>query len=226
MTFTMASQHSKSAIATIVAIASLSGWVAPAMAQLPPQPDWRPVEPQPLPSDELPFSLQTALLRAGDTLGATFVDNDTLYFDPRETRASSLYIRSDVFDASGNVVIPSGTLITGQFQPVEDGTQFIADSLVLGDRAFPLFAQSQTIESQRDPRQVSAGAIAQDAAIGAGVGLVLSAVTGDRAIATEEILGAAALGAVVGNVTAPEAIAIPPDTDINLTVTSDFQAVN
>ena len=222
----MANQHSRAAIAAVVAFASVSGWIAPVLAQLPPQPDWRPVDPQPLPSNELPFSLQAALLRAGDTLGVTFVDNDTLYFDPRETRAASLYIRNDVFDASGNVAIPAGTLITGQFQPVQDGTQFIADSLVLGNQAFPLFAQSQTIESQRDPRQVSPGAIAQDAAIGAGVGLVLSAVTGDRAIATEEVLGAAALGAVVGNVTAPEAIAIPPDTDINLTVTSDFQAVN
>ncbi|MGK7911950.1 MAG: hypothetical protein AB4050_10800 [Synechococcus sp.] len=226
MAFSLANQLSKSAIAAVVAVVSISGRAVPVVAQLPPEPDWRPVNPQPLPSNELPFALQAALLRAGDTLGATFVDDDTLYFDPRETRAASLYIRSDVFDASGNVAIPSGTLITGQFQPVEDGTQFIADSLVLGDRAFPLLAQSQTIESQRDPRQVSAGAIAQDAAIGAGIGLVLSAVTGDRAIATEEVLGAAALGAVVGNVTAPEAIAIPPDTDINLTVTADFQAVN
>ena len=223
----MASQLSTSAIAAAVTIASLGGWVAPAIAQLPPEPEWRPVDPQPLPSNELPFSLQTAIvLRAGDALGATFVDDDTLYFDPREIRAASLYIRNDVFDASGNVAIPAGTMVTGQFRPVEDGTQFIADSLVIDNQAFPLAAQSQTIASQRDPRQVSAGAIAQDAAIGAGIGLVLSAITGDRAIATEEILGAAAVGAVVGNVTAPEAIAISPDTDINLTVTSDFQAIN
>ena len=106
----MASQLSTSAIAAVVAFASLGGWVAPAIAQLPPEPEWRPVDPQPLPSNELPFSLQTTLLRAGDTLGATFVDDDTLYFDPRETRAASLYIRNDVFDASGNVAIPAGTL--------------------------------------------------------------------------------------------------------------------
>lgn len=223
----MASQLSKSAIAVAISIASVGGWIAPAVAQLPSEPDWRPVNPQPLPSNELPFSLQTSiLLRAGDALGTTFIDDDTLYFDPRDTRPASLTIVNDIFDASGNVAIPAGSLITGQFQPVEDGTQFVADSLLVGNQAFPLAAQSQTIASQRDPRQVSAGAIAQDAAIGAGIGLVLSAVTGDRAIATEEVLGAAALGAVVGNVTAPRAIAISPETDINLTVTSDFQAVN
>ncbi|MGK7906140.1 MAG: hypothetical protein AB4040_02785 [Synechococcus sp.] len=196
-----------------------------AMAQLPLDPEWRPVTPKPLPSDELPFTLQTQiLLRAGDALGTRFSEADTLYFDPRETRAGSLQLRNDLRDAVGNVVVPAGALVIGQFRPVGDGTHFVADSLLVGNQSFPLAAQSQTIAAQRDPRQTSAGAIAQDAAIGAGIGLVLSAITGDRAIATEEVLGAAALGAVVGNVTAPHAIAISPDTEINLTLTEDFQA--
>ena len=223
----MANQRPNPAIAVVLSLAGWcsSGLVLPAFAQLPPNPQWRPVTPQPLPSNDLPFAVQTGiLLRSGDALGTTFMANDTLYFDPRETRPVSLEVSTDIYDASGNVVVPAGALVTGLFQPVGDGTQFVADSMVIGDRAFPLIAQSQTIDAQRDPRQTSAGAIAQDAAIGAGIGLVLSAITGDRAIATEEVLGAAALGAVVGNVTAPNAIAIAPGTDINLTVTQDFQA--
>lgn len=219
------------AIPAIAVALSLAGWCTDgltptALAQLPPNPQWRPVTPQPLPSNDLPFAVQASiLLRSGDALGTTYSADNTLYFDPRETRAGSLQVRTDIYDASGNVVVPAGSLVTGLFQPVGDGTQFVADSMVIGDRAFPLVAQSQTIPAQRDPRQTSAGAIAQDAAIGAGIGLVLSAIAGDRAIATEEVLGAAALGAVVGNVTAPKAIAIDPGTDINLTVTQDFQAV-
>ncbi|WP_017326168.1 hypothetical protein [Synechococcus sp. PCC 7336] len=194
------------------------------IAQFPNNGEWRPVNPEPLPPEEVPFSLQaTIALQAGDTVGAAYRDRRNLYLDPNETRSVALQISTDIRDAFGNIAIPAGAIVTGQFRPVSGGSQFFADSIAIDNRAFPFSAQSSIIQPQRDPRQTSAGAIAQDAAIGAGIGLILSAITGDRAIATEEVLGAAAVGAVLGNVTAPRAIVVQSDTPLNLTVTRDFQ---
>ncbi|PSB06065.1 S-layer protein, partial [filamentous cyanobacterium CCP2] len=60
---------------------------------------------------------------------------------------------------------------------------------------------------------------------GAGAAAGVSAVTGDRAIATEEVLGGAGLGALAGlflgrnRVTL---IAIDPEADLELTLNSPF----
>ena len=186
--------------------------------------EWRPVNPEPLPPEEIPFSLRSSIaLQAGDTIGAAYRARRTLYLDPNETRSIALQVSTDIRDAFGNVAIPAGAVVSGQFRPVSGGSQFFADSIAINDRVFPFAARSRVIQSQRDPRQSSAGAIAQDAAVGAGIGLILSAVTGDRAIAAEEVLGAAAIGAVLGSVTAPNAVVVRPDTPLNLTVTRDLQ---
>jgi hypothetical protein len=46
---------------------------------------------------------------------------------------------------------------------------------------------------------------------------------GDRVISTEKVLGGAAAGAVIGNVTAPEVAVIDANANLTLTVTQDFQ---
>jgi hypothetical protein len=186
---------------------------------------WLPVTPEPLPDSQPPFILQSRLLlRAGDRVSTAYREAETIYLDPNETRPFTLQIDTAIRDAYGSTLIPAGSLIAGQFQPAGGGTQFVADALVVGDRSFPLAASSEILAARRDPRQVSTGAILTDAAIGAGAGAVLGGILGDRAIATEEVLGAAAAGVLIGNVTAPKAILIRPDTLFDLRLTQDLQA--
>jgi 3-hydroxyacyl-CoA dehydrogenase len=47
-------------------------------------------------------------------------------------------------------------------------------------------------------------------------------VTGDNAIATEEVLGAGVAGAVIGNVTAPQVVVLDPNQVIELRLTQDL----
>ncbi|MEM9154723.1 MAG: hypothetical protein AAFY57_04345 [Cyanobacteria bacterium J06642_2] len=185
---------------------------------------WRPINPQPIPRGPQQFQLETSMaVLSGENIPLTFRSNETLFLDPSETRAFSLQLESDVRDSFGNVVIPSGAIVSGQFQPVSGGSQFVTNSVEFNGQTFPLSAQSARIASRKDPRQVSGGAIAQDAAIGAGIGVLLGGITGDKAIATEEVLGAAAISAVVGNVTAPSKIVVRPNTPLTLQVTQDFR---
>jgi len=201
------------------------------MGPLPPPPPgegWRPVNPRPLPPEPLqpsqPFQLQTTLLlRSGDLIQAVHRSPERLLIAPGETRAVSLSLETPLRDIYGNMVVPAGAILEGQFQPVSGGTQFVSRALIFNGQSYPLYAQSQVIPLRKDPRHTSAEAIVQDALIGAAAGAILGGLFGDRVISTEKVLGGAAAGAVIGNVTAPEVAVIDPNANLTLTVTQDFQ---
>lgn len=210
------------------------GVTSPVLAQVPPLPTeggWRSVNPQiltPGSTTQFPnstqFNLQSSLLlRSGDIVTATYRASETLLVSPGQILPYQLVLDTALQNPSGNVVLPAGSIVEGQFQPAGDGTQFVAKSLIINGQPFPLSAQSTVINNQRDPRQVSSGAIVEDALVGAAAGAILGGLLGNRVISTEKVLGAAAAGAVIGNVTAPNVAVIKPNTVLNLTVTQDFQ---
>ncbi|MCU0553042.1 MAG: hypothetical protein MUC48_27245 [Leptolyngbya sp. Prado105] len=79
---------------------------------------------------------------------------------------------------------------------------------------YSLDAESNILEDRRDPRDTSVGSIAEDAGIGAAGGAALGEIFG--AIDLAEILGGAAAGVIVGNVTADEVVVVEPDQLITL----------
>lgn len=70
------------------------------------------------------------------------------------------------------------------------------------------------IKDVKDPRDTSAGAIAEDAGIGAAGGTILGEVFGDAGVA--EIVGGAAAGVATGNLTADRVVVIEPNSAIAL----------
>ncbi len=192
------------------------------VAQTPSGDGWRSINPQPLPQDN--FLLQSQLLlRAGDQVTTTYRSAETLMFHPNEVRAAALQLDSPVRDVNGNTVVPAGAWVYGQFVPAQGGSQFVAESMELNGYVYSLRAESDVIPMQRDPRRASGEAIARDAAIGAGLGLLLGGLTGDRVISAGEVIGGAAASAVIGNVTAGDVMVIRPDTLFNLRVLQDFR---
>ncbi len=216
-------------------------WAQMSTTPLPPPPageGWRPVNPRPLTPSESgsgfgqpqpvqpsqQFQLQTALLlRSGDLIQAVHRSGETLLIAPGETRAVSLSLDTPLRDVYGNMVVPAGATLEGQFQPVSGGTQFVSRSLIINGQSYPLYAQSQVIPLRKDPRHTSGEAIVQDALIGAAAGAILGGLFGNQVISTEKVLGGAAAGAVIGNVTAPEVAVINSNANLTLTVTQDFQ---
>ncbi len=205
------------------------GWipVSPAQPQpIQPLPPPQPIQsfPQAQPIQQQPFELQTTLLlRSGDLIVASYASSERLYVAPGETRPLNVVLDTPLRDAQGNMVVPAGSILEGQFQPVSGGTQFVSRAVTVNGLSYPLYAQSGVIPLQRDPRQTSGEAILQDALIGAAAGAVLSGIFGSRVISTERVLGGAAAGAVIGNVTAPNVSVIEPGAPLNLTVLQDFQ---
>lgn len=110
----------------------------------------------------------------------------------------------------------------GRFEPAVGGTRFVAETVVIDNQVYTLSAQSDVIADVKDPRHTSTGQVVQDAAIGAAAGAILGLVTGDRAIATEELLAAGVAGSAIGNVTAPRVAIIDPNQPLNLRLVQDL----
>ncbi|MEM6256313.1 MAG: hypothetical protein AAF821_25650 [Cyanobacteria bacterium P01_D01_bin.156] len=152
------------------------------------------------------------IAQSAQTLDAVIRSDETLYLDKDAVHEYNLRLESRV--AVGDRFLPEGSIIRGQFEPVEGGLRYVAHSAEVGDRIFELSAASETLTDQKDPRQTDTDDIIEDAAIGAGGGLIIGEVLGDADFL--EILGGAVAGVVVGNITAPTVVVIEPDQSILL----------
>jgi hypothetical protein len=179
---------------------------------------FNPYNPAPQPG----FDLRLSTLAAGTLMPTTSTFNERLYIAPNETRPISLIVNNPIRNAQGEIIVPYGSRVDGRFEPAPGGTRFVAESVIVNNQLFPLAAQSDVIHDVKDPRYTTSGKIIQDAAIGAAAGAILGLVTGDNAIATEEVLGAGAAGAVIGNVTAPQVVVLDPNQVIELRLTQDL----
>ena len=70
-----------------------------------------------------------------------------------ESLETTLVTSEDLFDGTGQLVIPKGSRIKGLFQPVrlgnKEGTQFTATEILIGDRTYPFNASSKAIAARR-----------------------------------------------------------------------------
>ncbi|MEH2066187.1 MAG: S-layer homology domain-containing protein [Nostoc sp.] len=144
-----------------------------------------------------------------------------------ETAPLTLTVSQNVVTQDGSVVIPAGSQVIGQLKPAIGGSQFVAEKLVLTTgQEYQLNATSEVItKTERVNNGTSTGSIIKDTVLGAGAAAAVSAVTGDRAIATEEVLGGAGIGALIGlffGKKSVDLIAIDPNTDLQMTINQNL----
>lgn len=183
------------AVAIASALLSLAAVASPGLAQ-----------------DVDPSVAPIIVAQAAQPLDTSIRSEETLYLDRDAVQEYNLSLQSRT--AVGNQFLPAGSIIRGQFEPVDGGLRYVANSVEVGDRIFDLNAVSETLTDQKDPRQTDTGDIIEDAAIGAAGGLIIGEVLGD--VDFLEVLGGAAAGVVVGNVTAQRVVVIEPDQSILL----------
>ncbi|BAY97067.1 S-layer domain-containing protein [Tolypothrix tenuis PCC 7101] len=144
-----------------------------------------------------------------------------------ETAPLTLTVAQNVITQDGVVVIPAGSQVVGQIKPAQGGSQFVAQKLVLTNgQEYQVSATSEVItKTETVNKGTSTGSIIKDTVLGAGAAAAVSAVTGDRAIATEEVLGGAGIGALIGlffGKNSVDLIAIDPDTDLQMTINQNL----
>lgn len=174
-------------------------------------------------------SYQQLKIPAGTYIAVEY-EKEKIVISPDESMSVTLKVKQDIRSVRGTVLIPRGSEIIGELKPAYGGSQFIAEQVIVNDaKKYSLDAISRVItETRRIEKGASAGEILRGAAIGGAAATALSGILGDKAIATEEILGGAGIGAIAGAILGrnkTEVIVIRPEEDLNLRLRSDLVVV-
>ncbi|BCL35406.1 conjugal transfer protein TrbI [Nostoc sp. MS1] len=177
---------------------------------------------------------------AGVSFPVTY-EKDQVVVSRGETVSLTLKIANNIVDNSRRVLIPAGTEVVGQLEPVyynggysQDrndqndvrGVRFVARELVYpsGNRQ-SIDASSQTITRVEKIRKNDSGKILTDAAIGAGAATAISLLTGNRRIEVLEPVGGAAAGALASVLLRKkevEVFVVRPQQDLRLALNSNL----
>ncbi|ABA21340.1 S-layer region-like protein [Trichormus variabilis ATCC 29413] len=165
----------------------------------------------------------SATIPQGTVISVKYDKAEKILVTKDETAPLTLTVDENVVTQAGTVVIPAGSQVVGELKPAQGGSQFVAQKLVLTTgQEYQLNATSEVINKTETVRKgASTGTIIKNTVLGAGAAAAVSAVTGDRAIATEEVLGGAAIGGLIGlffGRNSVDLIAIDPDTDLQMTI--------
>lgn len=171
------------------------------------------------------YNNNNVVIPAGTLLPVRYDAAEKIVVAPTETVPLTLTLARNVRTSNGQLLIPAGSQINGRLQPVGDGSQFVADTLVLrnGSR-LRLDAVSDVVTRTQEVQPgVNGDALIKGSAIGAGAATILSGVLGGRRITIGKILagaGAGALGGLVFGKKKAEVIVINPNSDLTLTLNS------
>ena len=152
---------------------------------------------------------------------------DKILLGPNDKSPLILTVAADIADSNGKVLVPEGSKISGELRSTSQGVQFVARelSIINGDRV-PLNATSKLITKKESvTKGVNVGNLIKNTALGAAAAAAIAGVTGDRAIATEEVLGGAGIGTLVGVFLGRDKVdlyVVNPDTDLDLQLGSDL----
>ncbi|MDJ0616253.1 MAG: S-layer homology domain-containing protein [Calothrix sp. MO_192.B10] len=181
-------------------------------------------------TDTTPSQPLSVIIPEGTAIPVKYDKAKKILVTKNETAPLTLTVSQNVITDQGDVLIPAGSQVVGELKPVKDqgGSQFVAEKLVLTTgQEYKINATSEVITNTETIRKgTSTRAIIKNAAFGAGAAAAVSAVTGDRAIATEEVLGGAGIGALVGlffGKKKVDLIAIDPNTDLQMTIGQNLQ---
>ncbi len=143
----------------------------------------------------------------GTSISVEYPQSNEILVAPGETRNLTLRVAQDITNSQGEVLIPQDSEIVGQIVPRYSGSrflgaQFVAQRLMIGNETYNNINLTSELltASQSEPSQPSS--------IGnAAINILTGILTGrNRNTNTQD----------------PKAIAINPDTDLDLTVGSDF----
>ena len=181
------------------------------------------------------FSSQRTLLTtsnrvvipAGTQIPLKYDKAEKILVTEEETIPLTLTVAANIKNRNGTILIPYNSEIFGQIKPSGDGSQFVAQTLILTDGTQVSLDETSGVVTTTETIEQGASAddILKGAVIGASAASVIAAITGDTAIAPEEVLGGAGLGILAGWVwggSSAELISINPNIDLDLTLRSDL----
>jgi hypothetical protein len=175
-----------------------------------------------------PTTPTSSLIASGTVIPVKY-NKEKILVTPDETAPLTLTTDTSVKGTNGSVLIPANTQVVGKLQKAPagvTGSQFVAEKLIFPDgKELAISGSSKPItKTETVKKGAKLGTVLKNTALGAGAAAAIAAVTGDRAIATEEVLGGAGIGALIGLFLGRreiDLVAIEPDTDLDVTINKD-----
>ncbi|OCQ93329.1 hypothetical protein BCD67_03550 [Oscillatoriales cyanobacterium USR001] len=179
----------------------------------------------PLPAQRI-SQYSDARIPAGTVIPVSY-EKDKIIVTPDETAPLTLTVAQDIRSSQGRVLIPAGSEIDGEIKPARRGSQFVAKELFLGrNKRYRINAISKAItRTESIEKGANGSAIIKGAAVGAAAAAAIAGITGDKTIATEEVLGGAGIGAIAGVLLGRkkvDVVVIRPEKDLELRLRSDL----
>ncbi len=163
---------------------------------------------------------------SGTSIPVRYDQAEKIVITPTETMPVTLTVAANIVNRSGSILIPAGSLVVGQMQPADGGSEFVARELVTYQgRRQPINASSNVISTTQVSQGASTGNILKGAAVGAAAAAALGGLTGDRKITLGEVLigtGVGAGGGLVLGRKKADVVVVDPDTDLDLTLRSSL----
>ncbi|NEP48924.1 MAG: hypothetical protein F6K65_08865 [Moorea sp. SIO3C2] len=167
------------------------------------------------------------IIPAGTLIPVESDDAKRVIVTRNETLPITVIVARDVVSFSGTLLIPAGSEIEGEVRPVNGGSQFVAEELILrdSDQSLSIDATSEVVTKTETITKDTDPDLLKGAAIGAAAGAVLSEIFGK--LEFWEVLAGAGLGLVTelllaGGQEDVEVVVIDPDTDLDVTLKSDL----
>ncbi|MBL1209599.1 S-layer homology domain-containing protein [Geminocystis sp. GBBB08] len=156
-------------------------------------------------------------------------EEDSILLTKNETLPLTLTVKTNMLN-NGVVIIPRNSQIVGELRPSGNGTRFFAQTLTLTNgQTYNITASSQVItETTTVSKGMNVGNLLKNAALGTAAAAAISAVTGDKAIATEELLigtGAGILATLIPQflgLNKVDLLVVKPSTNLNLVLEEDL----
>jgi hypothetical protein len=159
---------------------------------------------------------------AGTTIPVKYA-KDKILVTKDETVPLTVEVAANITTSDGRVIIPAGSDVVGELRPAQGGTQFVAKTVVINGQEIPINGSSEVITDTQTVRKgVNVGNLVKNTVLGTAAAAAISAVTGDRAIATEELLIGGGAGAVLELIktflgrNSVDLLVIEPNKDLNL----------
>jgi hypothetical protein len=171
-------------------------------------------------------SSDTVQVPSGTTIRVAEKDGKKIIITPDETLNVTLVTTEPIRSSMGTILIPQGATITGQFQPTEGGTQFVAQQITPSDGTQrDLDARSNILDERETiDKGRNWGAVWKGALVGGAAATLISALV--SRVGIFKVLGGAGAGALggflLGGHKKAEVIVVQPDRDLTLTLDSNL----
>ena len=173
------------------------------------------------------------MIPAGVQIPVKYDEAEKILVTDSETLPLTLTVAANIKDRNGTILIPYNSEIVGQIEPAVEGSQFVAQRLIIEGREIPLDATSRVVATTEIIEEgASTGDILKGTLAGAGAATLIAGVTGDKRIDALEVLAGAAVGTLAGWALpeagvlgggSKEVISIDPNRDLTLTLQSDLR---